>query len=190
MKKHAPLDIDGKDLKIGDWVRVVAVPLTIKDMPEETKEAFSNAVGHTFQIVSFDELGCLHLELWPKISLDTIWLEPFCARRYRRYKQLSKSFQKVLEMEAAPRPPRYEVKFDITLKEGVDVEEFGYHLLGFGTGGGFACWPDARRIKGSVYANKSEPDAMEMLEGARRAIAESEHIDFHDVSEVAEADDN
>ena len=190
MKKHAPLDIDGKDLKIGDWVRVIAVPLSIKDMPDESKEAFSNAVGHTFQIVSFDELGCLHLELWPKLSLDTIWLEPFLAKRSRRYKQLSKSFQKQLELEAAPPPPRYEVKFDIRLKEGVDLEEFGFQLLQLGTGGGFATRPNEIRIKGSVYANKSEPDAIDMLEEARRVVADSERIESHVVGEVAEADEN
>ena len=146
-------------------------------------------MGQTFQIISFDDIGCLHLDLWPKLGMGTIWLEPYFTRRYRRYKRLSKSFQKVLDRYAAPRPPRYEVEFDITLKEGIDVEEFGQRLLDLGTSGGFACWPKDRRIKGSVYADKSEPDAMEMLEEAKRAIAESEHIEFHDVGEVADADE-
>ena len=96
MEKHPPIDMHGKDLRVGDWVRVLAVPISIRSMPSYSKEAFSNAVGNTFQIEAFDETGCLELEMWPKISLDTIWLEPFLVTRSRRYKQLSKSFQRRL----------------------------------------------------------------------------------------------
>ena len=187
MEKYAPHDLHGNDLRIGDWVRVVAVPLSIKSLPDETKEAFSNAVGKTFQIEAFDETGCLHLEMGPKVSLDTIWLEPFCAERFRRYKRLSKSFQRSLEQNVAPLPPRFQIKFDIRLKEGVDIEEFGQHVTSLGSGGGFACWPKERRIQGTVFANKSVPDAIEILRDFRRTIVESEYINSHELSEITEA---
>ncbi len=186
MEQYAPLDMDGIDLQIGDWVRVVAVPISIRDMPDETKEAFSNAVGNTFRIMAFDETGCLHLEMWPKVSMDTIWLEPFLAKRSRRYKRLSKSVQSKLALYSAPPPPRFELKFDIRLKEGIDIEEFGETLIAHGSGGGFASWPEDRRIKGSVYANMSEPNAIEILRNVRRIIAESEHISRYELGEIAE----
>ncbi len=187
MKKHAPRDADGKDLRIGDWVRVVMVPLSIKDMPDESRSAFSRAVGHTFQIEAFDEIGCLELFMWPKISMDTIWIEPYCVKRVRRYKRLSRSFQKRLEQDAAP---RYEVRFDVRLKEGVDIEAFGDALFTLVAGGGFATWPRERRIKGSIHADKAEPDAIDILNEARRFIAASEHVEWHDVSEIADADES
>jgi len=189
MEIHAPLDMDGNDLRIGDWVRVVAVPLSIKGMPDESKEAFSNAVGNTFQILAFDETGCLHLEMWPKVSMDTIWLEPFLAKRSRRYKRLSRSFQNQLALYSAPPPPRFELKFDIRLKEGIDIDQFGGTLIDHGSGGGFACWPEDRRIKGSVYANRSDPNAIETLRNVRRIIGESEHISSYELGEIAEFKD-
>lgn len=189
MKKDPPFDVDGKDLRIGDWVRVVAVPLSIKTMPHETKEAFSNAVGHTFQIMAFDQTGCLHLEMWPKVSLDTIWLEPFLAKRSRRYKRLSKSFQRTVALYSTPPPPRLELKFDIKLKKGVDIDEFGLNLIDHGSGGGCASWPDDRRITGSVYANKSDPNAMNTLTRIRSIIEESEEISAYELSDIAASDD-
>jgi hypothetical protein len=62
----------------------VSVPDSITRMPRTTKQAFSRAVGKTFQIEAFDELGCAELDLSGKVGLDTIWIEPFCVRRSRR----------------------------------------------------------------------------------------------------------
>lgn len=95
---NLPFDAQGHDLRIGDWVRVIAVPISIRSMPDCTKRAFSTAVGHTFQIEAFDQTGCLELEMWPKVSLDTIWLEPCCAIRSRRYKRLSKALKRRLSL--------------------------------------------------------------------------------------------
>lgn len=184
MKKYDPIDIDGVDLQIGDWVRVLAVPLSVKNMPIATKQAFSKAVGNTFQIEAFDDTGCIELDMWPKISLDTIWLEPYCVRRFRRYKRLSKNFQRILELRSVPPPPRYEVKFNIRLKEGVDIEAFGWHLTSLASSGGFACWPDEWRIEGSVYADKAEGNAIELLEAVRRFIAESDHVHSREMSDI------
>lgn len=189
MEKHSAVDLHGKDLQVGDWVRVLAVPISVRNMPIEAKEAFSNAVGNTFQIEAFGETGDLQLDMWPKVSLDTIWVEPFLVQRYRRYERLSKSFQRRLEQAIVPRPPCYEVKFDIRSKEGADIEEFGQQLTSMGTGGGFAYWPEKRRISGSVHVDKSEPDAMEILEAVRRTIIESEHISIGELSDITELEE-
>ena len=82
--KIDPIDINGKSLQVGDWVRVIAVPLSIQNMPDDSKEAFARAVGETLQIVSFNEIGCLELDFWPKLGYDTIWLEPYCVQRFRK----------------------------------------------------------------------------------------------------------
>ena len=50
-------------------------------MPRSTKQAFSRAVGKTFQIEAFDESGCAELALTGKVRFDTIWIEPFCVQR-------------------------------------------------------------------------------------------------------------
>jgi hypothetical protein len=72
MNKMDIVDASGKSLQIGDWVRVIAVPLSIQNMPIETKTVFSKAVGKTFQIEDIHESGELELDLWPKVGLDTI----------------------------------------------------------------------------------------------------------------------
>ena len=99
MEFHKPIDANGRDLKLGDWVRVVAVPLSISYMPQDSKDAFGKAVGETLQIVGFSEDGCVELDFYPKLGLDTIWLEPFCCIRFRRYKKLSKNFQKIMQLD-------------------------------------------------------------------------------------------
>ena len=177
MEKCSPIDALGKNLLVGDWVLVVAVPAHVSNMPDTSKRAFSNAVGKTFQIEAFNELGCLELDLWPKVSRDTIWVEPYCVERSRRYRKFSKALQKKLAIAAAPIPPRFELKFEIVLKSGVSCEGFGLQLMGYGSGGGFAVWPEQRRIQGSVYANKNEPDALEMLDRARNYALGSEDVE-------------
>lgn len=87
---HEPVDARGIDLKVGDcvWVRVIAAPLSVISMPLETKSAFSRAVGSTFRVEGFGADGSVELDLFPKISLDTIWLEPYRCVRFRRYRGL------------------------------------------------------------------------------------------------------
>ena len=82
---HPPIDALGRDLRAGDWVRLLQAPRSILNMPAETIDAFSAAIGLTLQIMAFDALGCVELELMQKLTrLDTIWLEPFCCKRSRR----------------------------------------------------------------------------------------------------------
>ncbi|MEM7587287.1 MAG: hypothetical protein AAF560_28125 [Acidobacteriota bacterium] len=177
MTVHEPLDADRKDLQLGDWVRVLTVPLSISTLPAESRDAFGGAVGKTFQIAGFDELGCLELDLEPKLGAGTIWLEPFCVRRTRRYKTLSKALQRRLELAQRPAPPRYVLNFEITLHAADRCEAFGLAMMEFGTGGGMAVWEEERRIKGSVTANLDEPDALERLERARDFATRSEDVE-------------
>jgi hypothetical protein len=55
-----------------------------------------------------------------------------------------------------------------------------------GTGGGFAVWPDERRIKGSVDAKKTESNAINLLEAARRHILSSDLVESAKVGEISE----
>lgn len=189
MTHTSQVDAEGKDLLVGDWVHVLVVPLSIRGLPEESKRAFSSAVGNTFQIESFDETGCLELDLCPKVSVDTIWIEPSCVRRIRRYKHLSKSFTQKLKQNAAPQPARFELKFDIVLKEGVPLEEFGHELISLGTSGGFAVWPAQNRITGSVYVTKSEPNATETLENAKVFALHSERTVSMQFADIVESNE-
>jgi hypothetical protein len=157
-------------------------------MRVESKDAFSRAVGHTIQIEAFDESGCLELDMWPKISIDTIWLEPFCVERFRRYKVPSQSFQKKLRYRNSPSPPAYKLHFDITLKPGVDIENFGHKIVSIVGCGGFSVSPDERRIKGSVDAKKTEPNALKLLEAARSYIVSSELVESAQVDTISDAD--
>ena len=98
MEYFEPVDETGKDLKLGDWVKVICVPLSITYMPQDSKDAFGRAVGETLQISGFREDGCIELDFYPKLGLDTIWLEPFCCVRFRRYKKLSQKFVELMEI--------------------------------------------------------------------------------------------
>jgi hypothetical protein len=186
MEQYQPIDAEGCDLEIGDWIRVIAVPLSIRGMPKESLQAFSMAVGHTFQIEAFDEAGCLELDMYPKISCDTIYIEPYCVNRYRRYKKISKAFQHKLDIRNAPEIPKYKFVFEAILKPGVDIEVFGQNLIFMGTGGGFAVYPAKRRITGSVSIEKNEPDAIEILENAKKQVEKSKEIESIEVSDIIE----
>jgi hypothetical protein len=96
MSHIAPMDMNGREILLGDWVRVIQAPLSIRGMPSDTLSAFSNAIGHTFQVEEIAPNGELVLELWPKISLDTIWLEPCCCVVFRRPVKFSKRFRRIL----------------------------------------------------------------------------------------------
>lgn len=92
-----PHDAEGRDLRAGDWVRVISVPVSIRNMPDESKEAFSSAVGLTLQIENIEpyrgELELvMHDDRYRNTIRDIIWLEPFCALRFRRPRRHSKRF--------------------------------------------------------------------------------------------------
>jgi hypothetical protein len=77
------LDIDGNPLRCGDRVLVLAVPVSIAGMAEDTKESFSRAVGEVLQILDFGEDACVELDMIPPRfrGWNTIWVEPFLVKR-------------------------------------------------------------------------------------------------------------
>lgn len=92
--RYEAFDALGRDIRLGDWVRVIQVPMSVVGMPKETLSAFSAAIGRTFQVPDFDQVGCLELDLHQKLRhLDTIWLEPFCCVRSRRPKSPGRYFR-------------------------------------------------------------------------------------------------
>lgn len=87
------VDARNRDVRLGDWVRIIQAPTSIGGMPPETLEAFSVAIGLTLQVMEIDGVGCLELELHQKLSRwDTIWLEPVCCIRSRRPKHPGRYF--------------------------------------------------------------------------------------------------
>ena len=79
-----PLDDRGRDLAVGDWVRLVAVPPDLGAAPEETRAVFAAALGRTFRIEEFNGYGLARLDVTRRPPFDTIWVEPAYLRRSRR----------------------------------------------------------------------------------------------------------
>ncbi|RDH42590.1 hypothetical protein [Zooshikella ganghwensis] len=188
MQAHAPIDSEGRDLQVGDWVRVIAAPLSIRGMPEESLEAFSKAVGHTFQIEEFDEIGCLHLDMYPKISSDSIYIEPYCVSRFRRYKKLSNAFLKKQAVLNFAQEPVFEMRFEIIAHYNVDLESLGLYIISEGTTedtmGGFACWPKERKILGSVKIDAEDPNAISILKRIKEMLENCSEIEEVTVSGI------
>jgi hypothetical protein len=109
--RHSSTDVAGREVQIGDWVRVVSVPGSVARMRRATKRAFARAVGKTFQIEAFDESGCAELDLTGKVGFDTIWIEPFCVRRIRRPREYSLRFRRILEIRRKLDRPRWSFGF-------------------------------------------------------------------------------
>ena len=93
MIHHLAIDARGRELRLGDWVRVLQAPVSIVGMPSESLSAFSTAIGLTLQVLDFDDTGCLELNLHQKLRRwDTIWLEPYCCERSRRPRNAGRYF--------------------------------------------------------------------------------------------------
>jgi len=69
--------------KVGDFVRVVKIPSVLQDSAHiDTPGVFERALGKTFRVEGFNDLG--HLELVvaehhpssDNYQSDTIWIEP------------------------------------------------------------------------------------------------------------------
>jgi hypothetical protein len=68
--------------QVGDRVRMLAIPLDVTRMPEETRAVFQRCRGKVFTVREIDQHG--HLELWVKdgrdrqriAGADIIWIEP------------------------------------------------------------------------------------------------------------------
>jgi hypothetical protein len=92
-----PLDANGREVRLGDWVRVIQAPLSIIGMPADSLDAFSRAVGHTFQVESVQRNGDLELDTGKKIGCGWIWLEACCCVVTRRPAKRSRHFQAIID---------------------------------------------------------------------------------------------
>ena len=119
VRTYASVDPAGRDLRVGDWVRVVGVPGSVATMPRRSKRAFSAAVGKTFQIEAFDDVGCAELDLRRKVGPGTIWIEPFCLVRTRRPTRYSKSFARIIAIRKRLERPRWSLRYIAKYGNGI-----------------------------------------------------------------------
>ena len=109
--RAAPIDAQGRVVELGDWVRVIQAPLSIIGMPQYSLDAFSGAIGMTFQVDSITHNGELELDLCEKTCGGTIWLEACCCRISRRPHKYSKRLERriafTLEFDAKRGRPEY-----------------------------------------------------------------------------------
>jgi hypothetical protein len=119
VRTYAPIDTAGRDLRVGDWVRVVSVPGSVVTMPHRSKRAFSAAVGKTFQLEAFNEVGCAELDLRGKVGPDTIWIEPFCLARTRRPTRYSARFARILAVRKRFERPRWSLRYTAKYGNGI-----------------------------------------------------------------------
>lgn len=151
--RFPPSDELGHDIRVGDWVRVVRVPDSIADMPRDTKRAFSGAMGKTFQVEAFDGFGCLELDLSDKVGPDTVWIEPFCVRRFRRPKRYSARFRKILAVQRRLERPRWSLRYVGKYRANDDPQRLVAWLRsGWMQGQGWYILENRREIHGTFYA--------------------------------------
>jgi len=168
--KNEPIDMNGKGLRVGDWVKVLSVPLSICHMPDDSKDAFSRAVGNNFQIVDFDEIGCLELEFPKKLGGDFIWLEPNCVKRIRRYKEHSIKFKRLLELKKELERPQYFFSYKVKWPETGSYEASlkALEFEDWDIGRGWSVSQEQRYIEGnfSIYIHKA--NSLERINQCRK----------------------
>ena len=82
--KHPPIDARGKEIGIGQMVRVIGVP-TLEGMSEEglkmSEPVFKYLVGRLCRVSGFDEYGCAEIEVviphGTSKGWHEVWLEPY-----------------------------------------------------------------------------------------------------------------
>ncbi len=80
-----PIDKTGRPLEVGDWVRLVEIPVPVTPAEPETYHIFQLALGKTFRIEAFDEFGHAELNVSVKVGkFHWIWVEPEYLLRWRR----------------------------------------------------------------------------------------------------------
>jgi len=96
---HDPLvlarrDMRGRQIEAGDWVRLVEIPASVRQLPGGTRAVFRRARGQTFRVEAFDDYGHAELDLSRKVARhNTIWVEPECLLLFRRKHKRSGSRQ-------------------------------------------------------------------------------------------------
>jgi hypothetical protein len=184
--KNEPIDINGKDLRIGDWVKVISVPLSICQMPDDSKDAFSRAVGENFQIADFDEIGCLELDFPKKLGGDFIWIEPYCVKRIRRYKEHSIQFKRLLELKKELERSQYIFSYKVTWPEKGSYENslVALDFQDWDIGRGWSVSHEERYIAGnfSIYIHKA--NSLERIYQCRQFVLSLSCFEKKDVGEV------
>ncbi len=169
-----PIDTRGRNLRVGDWVRVVRVPASVGRMSRETRRAFSAAVGKTFQIEAFDGLGCAELDLTGKVGRDTIWIEPFCVVRFRRPKRRSARFKRILTIRRRLDRPRWSLRYIAKYRTGANLTRLLARLnRGSGFGHGWRVIKKERKVCGVFTAYDRRWSSRRQLEQWRLQLRKS-----------------
>ena len=151
-------------------MRVVSLPDSISRMPRATKQAFSRAVGKTFQVEAFDELGCAELDLSGKVGLHTIWIEPFCVRRFRRPKKQSLRFRKILAIRRKLDRPRWSLRYVAKYRPQDNPNRLVERLQRFPIGHGWYVLEDRTEIHGTFYGPDKTLGSKRRLEQLRNEL--------------------
>jgi hypothetical protein len=84
MNKIKPIDIKGRVILKGDFVRIIKIPEDVlqPQSPKDTKQIFKKALGKTFRVEGFGKYGHIELQVGKKLkprTFDVIWIEPYCV---------------------------------------------------------------------------------------------------------------
>ena len=183
-REYSPTDAVGRDVRVGDWVRVVSVPASIARMPRDAKRAFARAVGKTFQIEAFDQLGCAELDLTGKVGFDTIWIEPFCVQRARRPKKHSLRFRRILVIRRRLDRPRWSFRYVGKYHPHEDPQKLVRRLPRFWLSHGWYVLERPREIHGTFYAQDATLRSKRQLQQLRKDLRDSELFASLDVARI------
>jgi hypothetical protein len=92
MKPHKPMDRNGKPIKVGDIVRIIAVPDLAGMTADGLAEAlpvFQYLVGKYKRVRGMDEYGCAQVSFVMRHDngergVHSVWVEPFLLHIPRR----------------------------------------------------------------------------------------------------------
>jgi hypothetical protein len=174
LNTYVPIDAAGRDLSVGDWVRVASVPTSVATMPRQSKRVFSGAVGKTFQIEAFDEVGCAELNLRGKVGPDTIWIEPFCLVRTRRPTRYSVRFARILAIRRRLERPRWSLSYTAKYGNGTSPMRLLARLnRSLRLGHGWYRIEKRRQIHGTFTTNDKKLSSRRQLEWLRFELKRS-----------------
>jgi hypothetical protein len=142
-------------------------------MPRATQRAFSRAVGKTFQIEAFDDVGCAELDLTGKVGWDIIWIEPFCFQRFRRPKKQSLRFRKTLAIRRKLDRPRWSLRYVAKYRRKDNPDRLVEQLQRFSVGQGWYVLKDRTEIHGTFYSQDKSPASKRRLEQLRKELSEN-----------------
>lgn len=152
---------------------MVSVPDSVSRMARSTKRAFARAVGKTFQIEAFNELGCAELDLSGKVGWDTIWIEPFCVERFRRPKKQSLRFRKTMAMRRRLDRPRWSLGYVARYRPKDNPDRLVARLQRFPIGQGWYVLKDRTEIHGTFYAPDQTLRSKRRLEQLRTELEQT-----------------